>query len=235
MRQRRPNRLLLLAGAAIQLLPPPPPSVAASCYHRCSNHPLSPPNPLPSCAGAAAVFFLLRYRSSGGDGGTAAGRQGAPCPLVYRRLTLDAIRRGDATPYLLGGPQQPRCRNCKRSDGWAGVCQFVEGERCSAGVRAELLAAWLKRGHELALTLTPCDLWPYLAGRTLWLVGDSMMLDFYKSAQCFMYEFWPELQPRNASADDAVLQARLSMVLPATCAHLLGGTRICYIRADKVC
>jgi hypothetical protein len=30
-------------------------------------------------------------------------------------------------------------------------------------------------GARELLALTPCDLWPYLAGRTLWLVGDSMM------------------------------------------------------------
>ena len=30
-------------------------------------------------------------------------------------------------------------------------------------------------GAREVLQLTPCDLWPYLRGRTLWLVGDSMM------------------------------------------------------------
>ena len=30
-------------------------------------------------------------------------------------------------------------------------------------------------GARELLTLTPCDLWPYMRGRTLWLVGDSMM------------------------------------------------------------
>ena len=30
-------------------------------------------------------------------------------------------------------------------------------------------------GARELLALTPCDLWPYMRGRTLWLVGDSMM------------------------------------------------------------
>ena len=30
-------------------------------------------------------------------------------------------------------------------------------------------------GARELLELTPCDLWPFLRGRTLWLVGDSMM------------------------------------------------------------
>lgn len=47
-------------------------------------------------------------------------------------------------------------------------------------MQAAIKWGWLQRGHELALRLTPCDLWAHLRGRTLWLLGDSMMLDFYK-------------------------------------------------------
>ena len=46
----------------------------------------------------------------------------------------------------------------------------------------EQLLSWLIEGAEAGrpgfremLTLTPCDIFPLLRGRTLWLMGDSMM------------------------------------------------------------
>ncbi|KAL4433808.1 hypothetical protein ABPG75_000249 [Micractinium tetrahymenae] len=170
--------------------------------------------------------------SSGGDDSLAgADSGGPPCPLVYRRLSLDELREG-ATPYLLGGAQQPACSNCRRSGEWAEICQFRAGPLCSEGVQAAIKWGWLQRGHELALRLTPCDLWHHLRGRTLWLLGDSMMLDFYKASQCFLFEFWPSLQQRNASTD-AALQEEASKLLLSTCVDLLEGTHICYLRGDR--
>lgn len=37
-----------------------------------------------------------------------------------------------------------------------------------------------------ALSLGPCHLWPYLDGRTLWLLGDSHVLDLYRALSCFL-------------------------------------------------
>ncbi|KAL4450744.1 hypothetical protein ABPG77_001100 [Micractinium sp. CCAP 211/92] len=171
--------------------------------------------------------------SSGGDDGMAGvgGGSGRPCPLTFHRPSLEELRQG-ATPYLLGGRQQPACTNCRRSGEWAEICQFKAGPLCSEGVQAAIKWGWLQRGHELALRLTPCDLWAHLRGRTLWLLGDSMMLDFYKAAQCFLYEFWPSLQQRNTSTD-AALQDEASRLLRSTCVDLLEGTRICYVRGDR--
>ena len=39
------------------------------------------------------------------------------------------------------------------------------------------------------LLATPCDLWPYVEGRTVLLAGDSQMLDYYKAMVCTLREF----------------------------------------------
>ena len=120
-------------------------------------------------------------RSGGGGGGSSIAAQ-AGCPLEYRRLSVEDIKGGQK-PYLLGGAQQPTCTNCARSDGWATVCQFKSGQLCPDWVQQRVISSWVERGYELALGLTPCDLWPHIRGRTLFLMGDSMMLDFYKASQ----------------------------------------------------
>jgi hypothetical protein len=95
-------------------------------------------------------------------------------------LSVSEVRGGSPKPYLLGGPQQPQCTNCKRSGQWADICQYKSGDLCADWLFWSVLEEWLGRGYELALQLTPCDLWPLLRGRTLFLLGDSQMLDFYK-------------------------------------------------------
>jgi signal transduction histidine kinase len=60
--------------------------------------------------------------------------------------------------------------------------QFKSGQLCSDWVQQGIINNWVERGYELALGLTPCDLWPLIQGRTLFLMGDSMMLDFYKAS-----------------------------------------------------
>jgi hypothetical protein len=49
-----------------------------------------------------------------------------------------------------------------------------------------------------------------------------------------MHEFWPDLQHTQLAPDDPQLQAEFSKILPASCARLLQGSRICYIRVDEV-
>ena len=54
-----------------------------------------------------------------------------------------------------------------------------------------------------------------------------------QSTQCFLYEFWPELEQHNVT-QEAGLQEELSKELLAACAVMVQDTRICYIRVDKV-
>ena len=57
---------------------------------------------------------------------------------------------------------------------------YKNGPLCPGWVQTGLIDSWVARGFALPLTLTPCDLWPHLHGRTLFFMGDSMMLDFFK-------------------------------------------------------
>ena len=87
-------------------------------------------------------------------------------------------------------------------------------------------------GMEEMLTLTPCDLWPWLRGRTLWLVGDSMMQQMTKAAICFMYEFW-DLEIK--SLDNVTKAAGLYQdYLGEFCIEMPEETRICHLRVNTV-
>eukprot|EP00951_Prasinocladus_malaysianus_P046557 scaffold646946_cov53-Prasinocladus_malaysianus.AAC.1 len=45
------------------------------------------------------------------------------------------------------------------------------------------------RGQEDFFRTIPCDVYRQIHGQTLWLVGDSQTLYWYKSLRCFMREF----------------------------------------------
>lgn len=55
------------------------------------------------------------------------------------------------------------------------------GSVCPTWLQHKLLGDWIARKWAAPLTLTPCDLWQFLAaagshpGRTLWLIGDSQV------------------------------------------------------------
>ena len=93
--------------------------------------------------------------------------------------------------------------------------------------RAELGAP----GYEHMLTMTPCDWWPFLKNRTIWLVGDSLTQEFMKTFQCFMFEFWDlemvDLKHRVVETDAVRDRVRLGW-----CANLLEGARICHHRVN---
>eukprot|EP00884_Botryococcus_braunii_P003396 jgi/Botrbrau1/13057/Bobra.0187s0019.1 len=125
---------------------------------------------------------------------------GKECPKTFSRLSYRDIRAKTEKPYLLGGHQKPSCTNCKREseqETWALFCSFQSsGPVCRPDSQAELLDMWLGRADRGApgvkdmLTSTPCDLWQYIQGRTLWVVGDSLAQETMKALMCFFTEFW---------------------------------------------
>ena len=106
------------------------------------------------------------------------------CPYFYPRHTIDDIQHG-ALPYLFGGSPEP-CQSCRRGD-IADFCQFIkppQAEHRAFQHTAHLCSHKQHRGiieylmqHDLYdyLQFTPCDLWPFLRGRTLWIIGDSQV------------------------------------------------------------
>ena len=69
------------------------------------------------------------------------------------------------------------------------VSQFESGGPvCPAWLRDAQLRDYRDRGWDSILTATPCDLWRFIRGRALWIVGDSQSLDLFKALQCFLHE-----------------------------------------------
>lgn len=62
------------------------------------------------------------------------------------------------------------------------------GPICAGWLREEQLAEYRAHGWDSILSATPCDLWRFLRGRTLWVMGDSQSQDFFKALQCFLHE-----------------------------------------------
>lgn len=98
-------------------------------------------------------------------------------PALLSQVVDGLSKPNGQQPYLFGGRAQPACTNCKRSELWAQFCQYksegsTHGPLCPEDVRKAMLTSWVKRGYELPLTLTPCDLWKHLRGRTLYLMGE---------------------------------------------------------------
>eukprot|EP00775_Hariotina_reticulata_P004106 gene4106-4352_t len=86
-----------------------------------------------------------------------------------------------------------------------------------------------------ALRLSPCDLIPFIRGRTLWLVGDSHTKSFYRALQCFLIDAWDNQQQLCETSQDAYAVQELRN-LPvrageSQCLHLsgIGGGRICVV------
>lgn len=109
-------------------------------------------------------------------------KSAAACPFSYQRHNLDDIRSKAKRPYLFGGiydPSRP-CPNCKRGGLWANYCGFRGLEKvpfwhmqmCNSSTVDAVIADTLGQSNAAdVLTMTPCDMYPYLRGRTTWIIG----------------------------------------------------------------
>lgn len=157
------------------------------------------------------------------------------CPYPYERHSLGDIQNGQV-PYLFGGERRPSCRHCSSGRTWSNFCKFDNAlpgnPACGADRKKWLIDGFLERGFHDILTITPCDLFPLVKGRTIWVVGDSQSLDMSKAMQCFLHEFW-DLKMKNATETFPQLAPTLNQLRFATCSDLVKSTRICYLRADQ--
>lgn len=126
----------------------------------------------------AAVLLLLSAAVAPAE----ATKRQSECPIKYQRHSIDEIRGGKVTPYLLGGIYETSrdCPNCKAGGLWADFCsfkplgksRFYDMQLCpSKTVQAVVQGALTQDNAADLLTLTPCDLWPQLRGRTTWILG----------------------------------------------------------------
>uniref|UniRef100_A0A383VEI9 Uncharacterized protein n=1 Tax=Tetradesmus obliquus TaxID=3088 RepID=A0A383VEI9_TETOB len=83
------------------------------------------------------------------------------------------------------------------------------------------------------LQLSPCDLVPFLRGRTLWLLGDSHTKTLYRALQCFLFDFWNQKECKISTdpQDVADIAKQPAQEGVSNCFHLTGsgGGRICII------
>uniref|UniRef100_A0A383VEF6 Uncharacterized protein n=1 Tax=Tetradesmus obliquus TaxID=3088 RepID=A0A383VEF6_TETOB len=160
-------------------------------------------------------------------------------------VSADACRasydvKGPGKPLLFGGLMQAgRCNSgCQpRNSDWARRCQWdrhgsVWGV-CSPQQAARSLAFAKTLGGGSILGMSPCDIMPYLQGRTLWLIGDSHSKVLYRALGCFLIDFHGQKECEPSSDAAAVQQLRKLPAAPgqSKCLHLLGGGRICIVHA----
>eukprot|EP00884_Botryococcus_braunii_P023107 jgi/Botrbrau1/9480/Bobra.0252s0098.2 len=159
-------------------------------------------------------------------------------PTVCDRIPYDEIRNMSAKPYLLGASQRPQCSNCYKDELWSHFCQFrSHGPVCNPWDQTVFQSMLVERaelgapGYRDMLTFTPCDMFRYIRGRTLWLVGDSMQQEFMRGVQCFFYEFW-DLQTRTQDVSFGGGPAVIGRTLGGWCVEMPESTRICHLRSN---
>eukprot|EP00884_Botryococcus_braunii_P019887 jgi/Botrbrau1/6582/Bobra.0189s0009.1 len=163
---------------------------------------------------------------------------GSSCP--FERIPYAKIKQHMLKPYILGEEKRPRqaCKTCSSNATVLEACRFaIPGYFiCSAADARFLLDYLLDRaeagapGYAAMLTMTPCDLFSLIQGRTLWLIGDSMNTAFSSAMSCFFREF----TGTNILSDAASVGASPSawaQVNYTFCLRLDDSTRFCHIYA----
>ncbi|WIA23718.1 hypothetical protein OEZ85_000404 [Tetradesmus obliquus] len=155
------------------------------------------------------------------------------CPVEYS---------SEGRPLLFGGVSSRCVSGCQsraavKPNDWGNVCSF-DPEKNVWGICTEQQA---KNSFELAkklgggsiLQLSPCDLVPFLRGRTLWLLGDSHTKTLYRALQCFLFDFWNQKECKISTdpQDVADIAKQPAQEGVSNCFHLTGagGGRICII------
>ncbi|KAF6252821.1 hypothetical protein COO60DRAFT_497188 [Scenedesmus sp. NREL 46B-D3] len=163
---------------------------------------------------------------------------------------------GSMLPLLMGGVVESCKEGCEpRGDTWSKACDITNKLPGSPTVRKCLnvqtqavLAQLRDDGNSNMLAFTPCELHTYLQGRTLWLIGDSLMQNFYYAMRCFMLDFWNHsLGECQASKDTRIeraiyhaadtnisspLGSRVITDVPR-CLWLKAGGRICWLHSVR--
>ena len=110
---------------------------------------------------------------------------------------------------------------------------------CSPEQR-EALARYYTSGKSAAfaalLAASPCDLWPLIRGRTLWVIGDSHAYDLFHALGCFLaglwdYDFDGRLPVEGEEEAFADMGRHVHHYKPPECLPLLERTMVCMVRA----
>ncbi|KAF6266055.1 hypothetical protein COO60DRAFT_640959 [Scenedesmus sp. NREL 46B-D3] len=163
--------------------------------------------------------------------------------VVFGQETCPVQYGLGSKPMLFGGLYEAgRCTSfsgCQpRDDFWGKKCEFRPGSAWGVCTTAQTKHSYdlvKTLGGGSILDLSPCDILPYLRGRTTWLIGDSHSKTFYWALQCFLIDFWDHRECQASSLPEASMQLRRQPAKQglSNCIHLLGrgGGRVCMVEA----
>lgn len=183
--------------------------------------------------------------------GCPAGKQGSS----LQKRVAQAAKQG-STPFIFESghrfdyPCPGRAANCNNPLPyyWQAFCSFQTGWEktwtdfmiCPKEKQASVAAYYTNKevaGFKELVRFSPCDLWPLIRGRTLWVVGDSHSYDFFHAAACFQLDLWDYNfeggWPIAKEADAfAAMERHVQHSKPPECIPLLEGTMVCHFRVN---
>lgn len=135
------------------------------------------------------------------DATTAAAAGYAPAPAAGAMGRLPPLFDFSRLP----SPEET-CAHCPGDDSLAthccGVCdfnnRFCEVHHPGEGIAERAAAELARLGYALE-SLTPCELWLRMRGRTLWLMGDSQSWHFYQAVECFLHPYAVDYRRRQVA------------------------------------
>eukprot|EP00884_Botryococcus_braunii_P012833 jgi/Botrbrau1/21550/Bobra.174_2s0051.1 len=163
---------------------------------------------------------------------------GQAWPCLLKGQNVRVVCNAQAKPYLFGEPKHPPCPTCELHSRY-GSCMYWGGiPACRPREQAKLLDYFLNetiKGSAFAegmMTLTPCDLWPFIRGRTLWLAGDSITQETMRAAECLFLPFWNGTVTRPSTNESAINRSMTHGQVPPWCFEMPENSRICHIRVN---
>ncbi|CAL8466710.1 g6246 [Coccomyxa elongata] len=88
------------------------------------------------------------------------------------------------------------------------------------------------------LDFSPCDLWPLIRGKTLWVVGDSHSYDLFHALACFLVQLYDHDYSQDypyARETEAFnhMEQHVEHYKPPECLPLQEGTMLCQVRVNR--
>ena len=197
------------------------------------------------CCCAALTLAL------GADQGCPAGKQGSSL-----RRRLEQSQGQGKTPFIFesghhaeypcpGGAA--KCTN-PLPYYWRAFCSFQTGWEktwtdfmiCPKEQQASVADYYTNKdvaGFKELVNFSPCQLWPLIRGRTIWIVGDSHSYDFFHAATCFLLDLWDYKFKGNfpmakEAEAFAAMEKHVQHSKPPECIPLLEGTMVCHFRVN---
>lgn len=131
---------------------------------------------------------------------------------------------------------------------WRAFCSYQTGWEktwtdfmiCPKEKQASVANYYIGRdvtGFRELVEFSPCNLWPIIRGRTLWIVGDSHSYDFFHAAACFLLDLWDSnfrgIFPFAKEAEAfAAMEKHVQHTKPPECIPLLEDTMVCHFRVN---